>query len=213
MDKSQKGKKMKFSTRELVLLTVFGTLWGLVEIGLGSILHTLRLPLSGPLLAAIGIAIALVGRLFVPRRGATFYIGVVATLLKLFSIGSVVVGPMIGILFEAAIAEILLSLFGRPRRLSFITAGALAVIWTLIQPFFTGLLLFGRDIFVIWLDLLDRGSRLLSLDPAAPLWILILLILIYLAMGAAAGWLAWSSGHLLQSRLARTAFTPPHSTT
>ena len=201
---------MKFSTRELVLLTVFGTLWGLVEIGLGSLLHVLRVPMSGPLLAAVGLTIALIGRLFVPRRGSTFYIGVVAMVLKLFSIGSVVVGPMIGILFEAAIAEIVLTLFGRPRRLSFMLAGAFGVLWTLVQPFFTGLLLFSRDIFVIWLDFLDRGSRLFGLDPAAAIWFLAILATVHLVLGAAAGWLAWGSGRLLQSRLDGTSMLPSH---
>jgi len=32
---------MKFSTRELVLLAVFGALWGVVEITLGSVLKSL----------------------------------------------------------------------------------------------------------------------------------------------------------------------------
>lgn len=192
---------MRFSTRELVILTVFGTLWGVVEIGLGSLLHAINVPMSGTLLAAIGLAIALTGRLFVPRRGSTLFIGVVAMLLKLFSIGSVVVGPMIGILIEAGIAEIVLTAFGRPSRASFLLAGSLGILWTMFQPFFTGLLLFGRDIFGIWFDLLDRGSRLLGLDPAAAVWIVLILAAFHLAMGAAAGWLAWNAGRLLRARL------------
>ena len=192
---------MKFTTRELVTLTVFATLWGAVEISLGSLLHMLNVPMSGPLLAAIGLAIALIGRLFVPRRGSTIYIGVIVMVLKLFSIGSVVLGPMLGILIEAGIAEIVLTAFGRPRRLSFVLAGALGVLWTLAQPFFTGIVLFGRDIFVIWLDMLDRGSRLFGLDPAAAIWILLALGILHFTLGAVAGLLAWGSGRLLRERL------------
>ena len=192
---------MKFTTRELVTLTVFGTLWGVVEISLGSLLHVINIPLSGALLAAAGITIALIGRLFVPRRGSTFFIGVVAMILKLFSIGSVVVGPMIGILIEATIAELVLSLFGRPTRLSFIVAGALGVLWTLGQPFFTGFVLFGRDIFIIWLDLIDRGSQLFGIDSDAAIWILAILMVAHLVVGALAGLLAWSAGASLKTRL------------
>lgn len=195
---------MKLTTRELVTLTVFGTLWGAVEISLGSLLHLLHVPMSGPLLAAAGLAIALMGRLFVPRRGATLYIGVVATLLKLFSIGSVVLGPMVGIMAEALIAEVVLSVLGPPSQISFMIAGALGVLWTLIQPFFTGLLFFGRDIFVIWLDMLDQGARLLGLDASAAAWITLGLAGLYLTLGGAAGWLAWRAGRALQSRLARS---------
>ncbi|MCA9947909.1 MAG: hypothetical protein KC449_30715, partial [Anaerolineales bacterium] len=64
---------MKLSTRELVTIAVFGTLWGIVEISLGTVLKSLNVPLSGVVLAAIGLTVALVGRLFVPRRGATLF--------------------------------------------------------------------------------------------------------------------------------------------
>ncbi|MFU8773240.1 MAG: hypothetical protein ACNA8H_12575, partial [Anaerolineales bacterium] len=87
---------MKLSTRELATLAVFGALWGLVEISLGSVLKTLNVPLSGVVLAAIGLTIALTGRAFVPRRGSTLFIGVLAMLLKMFSLGGVIIGPMIG---------------------------------------------------------------------------------------------------------------------
>ncbi|HUW14610.1 MAG TPA: hypothetical protein VM537_33125, partial [Anaerolineae bacterium] len=124
---------MKLTTRELVTIAVFGTLWGMVEITLGTVLKSLNIPLSGVLLSTIGLLVALVGRVFVPRRGATLFIGVIAALLKLFSLGGVVVGPMIGILGEALVAEIALSIAGRPRRIGFMLAGALGVVWPLAQ--------------------------------------------------------------------------------
>jgi hypothetical protein len=104
---------MKFTTRELVTLAVFGALWGLVEISLGALLHVLHAPLTGVILAAVGITIALTGRAFVPHRGSTLFIGVIVLVLKLFSIGSVVLGPMVGILVEALLAELILSACGR----------------------------------------------------------------------------------------------------
>lgn len=199
---------MKFSTRELVTLTVFGALWGVVEISVGSLLHALNLPLSGTILAAAGLMIALIGRLFVPRRGSTIFIGVIAMVLKLFSIGSVVAGPMIGILAEAVIAEIILTAFARPSRPSFIVAGALGVLWTLFQPFVTGLLLFGRDIFVVWLDLLDLGGRIFGFESTSVLWIVLALALLHLLVGSIAGWLAWDVGGHLQIRMEGVAVVP-----
>ena len=86
---------MKLSTRELATLAVFGGLWGVVEISLGSVLKTLNIPLSGVVLAAIGLTVALTGRVFVPKKGSTLFIGVIATFLKLFSLGGVIIGPMI----------------------------------------------------------------------------------------------------------------------
>jgi len=196
---------MKRSTRELATLAVFGALWGLSEVSLGSVLKTLNIPLSGVILSAIGLTIALVGRVFVPKRGATLFIGVIAMFLKLFSLGGVIIGPMVGIITEAIVAEIVLTLGGKPRRSIFILAGALGVAWVLAQPFVTGPLLFGRTVFTVWLDLLDMGSRLLGLQPAAGVWILLAFLAIYLVVGGIIGWFSWDIARLLQIRLGRPA--------
>jgi len=194
---------MKNTTRELVTLAVFGALWGVVEISLGSVFHAVKMPMAGLGLAAVGLIIALVGRAFVPKRGSTIFIGVIATILKLFSIGAIVIGPMIGILSEALLAELVLSLFRRPSRLAFVSAAMLGVSWVLVQPFVTGLLLFGRDVFSVWLDTLDLGARLFGFDSQAVVWILAALVGFHLAVGAAAGWLAWWLSGLVFARLGR----------
>jgi len=195
---------MKFNTRELVTIAVFGVLWGIVEISLGTLLKSFRVPLSGAVLGAIGLAIALIGRLFVPRKGSTFFIGVIACLLKLFSLGGVIIGPMIGILSEALIAELVLSLGGKPRRALFVLAGALGVLWTFAQPFVTNPLLYGRSVMITWLNMLDQGSRLLGLGGDAVLLIALGLIAIHIALGGLAGWFAWSVGRQLQVRMGKT---------
>jgi len=196
---------MKNTTRELVTLAVFGTLWGVVEISLGSVLHGINIPMTGLVLAAVGLMIALIGRAFVPKRGSTIFVGVIATILKLFSIGAIIIGPMIGILAEALIAELVLSIFGRPTRASFIWAGMLGVLWTLVQPFVSGLLLFGRDLLSVWLEMLESGGRLFGLGTQAMVWIFGALLLMHLAVGALAGWLGWSLAGSINSRLGRNA--------
>lgn len=194
---------MKLNTRELATIAVFGTLWGISEITMGSILHTLNIPFTGAFLAAIGLMIALVGRVFVPKKGSTLFIGLIAMLLKLFNLGGIVIGPMVGILSEAILAEIVLSLFGKPRRLSLIIAGASGVIFTMLQPFITGPLLFGRTLFVVWLDLIDMGSRYLGLNDSAIFFIVGGLLIIYFIIGSVSGWMAWLIASQLKGRLGR----------
>lgn len=194
---------MKFSTKELVTLAVFGTLWGVSEITLGSVLKSLNIPISGILLAAIGLIIALVGRVFVPRKGSTLFVGVIAMLLKLFSLGGVIIGPMVGIITEAIVAEIILSAFGKPGRLSLMLAGAGGVLWVLVQPFVTNPLLFGRTLLDVWFDLLRRGSQLIGVDQSAVVGILLLMVVIHLLIGGLAGFISWELGHQLEARLGR----------
>lgn len=192
---------MKLTTRELVTLAIFGALWGMVEISMGSVLKALNIPLSGAVLAAIGVMIALIARQFVPKVGTTLFVGVIAMVLKLFSIGNILIGPMIAILMEAVLAEVILTLFRKPTLAACLVAGAIGSLWSLVQPFFTGVLIFGRELLTIWLDTLDLGKRLFGLDPKAAILVVLVLALVYALIGMLGGWLAKSIGSLLISRL------------
>ena len=150
---------MRFTTRELVLLGIFGALWGGVEISLGSLFHTLNLPMTGMLLSAIGLMVVLVGRYYVPRVGSTFFLGVIAALLKMLSLGGIVIWPMIAILMEALMAELVLTLFGRPSRVSFLAAGSLSVLYTLVHPFFSQGLMAGQGMVFVWELLVERSLQ------------------------------------------------------
>jgi hypothetical protein len=194
---------MKLTTRELVTIAIFGTLWGIVEMTLGGVLKSLNIPMSGMVLASIGLLIAMVGRRFVPRRGSTFFIGVIATILKLFSLGGVIIGPMVGILTEALVAEIVLSTRKEPNRMVMIIAGAFGVTWVVAQPFVTGPILFGRTLFVVWLDFLDSASRTLGLGSASVVVILSIYLLIHVVIGVFVGFLAWQVGGQVSTRLGK----------
>ncbi|MFZ5857927.1 MAG: hypothetical protein ACOYZ6_13945 [Chloroflexota bacterium] len=192
---------MKFSTRELVTLAVFGALWGLSEISLGSVFHAIDLPKTGLLLSTIGVMIACIGRLFVPRRGSTLFIGVIAMVLKLFSIGNVIIGPMIGIIAEAIVAELLLDAFRKPTLLAFIVTCAGGALWVFIHPFVTGLLIWGQSLVMVWLDMLDEGSRLFGIPTQAVYWIVLAVVILHLVVGVIGGWVAWKLANVLKIRL------------
>ena len=196
---------MKLSTRELVTIAIFGTLWGIVEMTLGGVLKSLDIPMAGMFLAAVGLIVALVGRVFVPKRGTTLFIGVIAMLLKLLSLGGVIIGPMLGIFAEALIAELVLSTRKVPNSTVMMAAGALGVTWVVGQPFVTGPLLFGRTVFVVWLDLLDSARRLLGLGSSAIFVVLGLFVLVHILMGVLAGVVAWNVGGQVHSRLGKGA--------
>jgi ABC-type thiamin/hydroxymethylpyrimidine transport system permease subunit len=192
---------MRFTIRDLVYIGVFGALWGAAEMTLGSLLHVLNVPFSGVLLAGIGITIALIGRLFVPRTGSVLFIGLVTALLKMLSLGGIVVNPMIGIVAESLLAEVVLSLWGRPRRASFVVAGGLAVFWPFVHPFFTQGILAGQGILTVYGWTLEKGANLLGLDPSALLLILGGLVGVHFLIGIIAGLLAWDAGRIVQLRL------------
>ena len=129
---------MKFTVRELVYIAIFGAIWGALEITLGSYLHVIFPPLAdtfvvGLVMASVGMVVALIGRLFVPRTGSVLMIGIVTAILKMISIGGVKVGPLAAILIESLLAELALFVARTPRRWSFIFAGAGHVLELLSQ--------------------------------------------------------------------------------
>ena len=83
-------------------------------------------------------------------------------------------------------------------------AGAAGVFWSFLQPFFTGLVLFGRDFPDIWDGVISKGGQMLGLDSGAVVGILLILVGLHLLFGAAGGWLAWDAGGAIQDRLGRT---------
>ena len=193
---------MRLSTRQLVYLGIFGALWGVVEMSLGSLLHILHVPMTGLFISSIGLMIAFIGRYFVPRRGSTLFIGAIAALLKMVSLGGIVIWPMIAILMEAVVGELILSAFGTPHRTAFVVAGALGVFYSLIHPFLSQGLLAGRGALFVWEMLIEQGGRAFNLSPHAPAFILGIFALLYLAAGVIAGIMAWNIARLVGQRLA-----------
>ncbi len=192
---------MRFNVRELVYIGIFGALWGAMEITSGSLLHVFNVPFSGVMLSGVGIAIALIGRLFVPRVGSVLFIGLVTAFLKMFSLGGIVVTPMIGIVAESLLAEIALTAMGKSRRVSFMIAGATATFWPLVHPFFTQGILAGTGLVTIYTRTIEKGAKLLGFDPSAVTIILIALVIIHLLIGCVAGLIAWDAGRVAQARL------------
>ena len=196
---------MKWTLRDWVYVAVFGALWGAVEISLGSYLHILFPPLTntflnGLVLTFIGVAIALIGRRFVPHRGAVLMIGVVTALLKLLSLGGVKVGPIVAILTESALMEVALLAGREPGPMGCILAGALAFAWNAVHPFIMSPLLFGQNIGQVYGRLVKDGAATLGLSVRQGILVLLMLLLIRLAVGGVAGGFAWSLGEAVRRR-------------
>ncbi len=197
-----------FTVRNWVTIGLFGALWGAVEIVLGSYLHLILPPqantfLTGVVLGGIGVAVALTGRHFVPKRGSVFLIGVVTALLKLLSPGGIKIGPIVAILVEGALMEIALWAAREPRHWTFMLAGALAIAWNLPHKFVMMRLLFGKGFADVFNKMVQDGSQSLGLDPSAAWLILFILLTIRLIVGAISGWSAWKLGGAVAHRLGR----------
>jgi len=199
--------KARFTTRDLVYIAVFGALWGVLEITLGSYLHLIFPPLATPLvgvgtiMTAMGMVVALIGRLFVPRTGSVLMIGIVVAMLKALSIGGVKLPAMMAIIIESLLAELGLILARRPNRGGFMLAGCLAVLWTFFHKFFASYVFLGRGIYDVYLGVLKQGAQSLGIGMGYALIIVAAFLLVRIVAGSLAGWLAWELGKAVQARL------------
>ncbi|MBN2359325.1 MAG: hypothetical protein JXR83_07715 [Deltaproteobacteria bacterium] len=176
----------------------FGALWGALEVTFGSFLHSLRVPLSGAMLAALGAALLIAVRQIEPRRGSSLAIGLVAAACKSISPGGIIVGPMVAILAESLLVE--LALLARPRSaIAAALAGALAVSWTVSQKLISQVVFFGGDVIKLYLEMLAKIARSLRLDAAAGWWVLALVAAILVVIGSSAGLWGRRVGRLAQT--------------
>lgn len=177
--------------RDTVLIGIFGALWGLMEISLGVIIKGLRIPMGGAFLTAAACLIFLNGRFFIRRRGSILMMGMVAALLKIFSVGTVIAGPFMAILIEATIAEGLILLLGI-NRISFVLTASTLSLYTILHPFIAQGLIFGDNIYKIYLETFKQIALILNIDMTNLGLVLLIYTGFHLILGIMAGWLAFS---------------------
>jgi len=184
-------------------IAVFGGLWGVAEITLGTALHAIHMPFKGLTLTAIGMIIILTSSRIVYTRGLFISMGVVAGSIKLLSIAGVRFTPFISILSESVIVEIVILLLG-VNILGFLLAASLACLYPLFHHLMGAWLFYGMDIFTVFLEYIQEMQNLLGLPAWGGMKILSIVALIYLTAGALAGLSAWKLSGYIQKRLGRT---------
>lgn len=185
----------KFNRRDTVLIATFGALWGLMEVTVGVTLKGLRIPMGGAILTALAVIIFSTGRYFVPQKGSVLMMGAVAAILKVFSIGTVIAGPFMAIILEALFGEILLSILGI-NRFSYMLTGMLLLLYSMVHPFISQGIVFGANIYKIYLESFTRLAEILHVSANHLLWIIFIYAGIHAILGLTAGWI----GYLLPRR-------------
>ncbi|MFO7743004.1 MAG: hypothetical protein R6X31_11895 [Anaerolineae bacterium] len=199
---------LSYRVRDWVTIGLFGALWGVVETTLGSYLNVIfpaftNTFFKGVILAGIGVAVALTGRFFVPRRGSLLLIGTVTALLKLLSPAGGKIGPVVAIGMQSVMMEAAASMARDPRRWTFVLGGALAVAWNFPHKFLMMGLMYGRNVAEVYWMLVEDGSRMLGLDRSVALLIVAALLGVRLIVGGISGWSAWALGGAVAHRLGR----------
>ena len=175
--------------RLLVYPTVFGALWGALEMTAGTALHMMHFPFRGAMMAGLGAVLLSCERVYTPVRGATLATGLAAMAVKCLSLGGFKLGPTVGILIESAVLEAVFTLFGTGTLPVFL--GSVAACLEGIPHFFTtNWILYGRGVFDSYLQALSGVQRLFGLPDGSWRALLALWLAGHLLLGAFWGLIA-----------------------
>ena len=188
-------EKQAYRNRFWAFVTVFGTLWGGLELTLGTFLHVLHVPKTGFIMVALSAILLVAQRNIFPARWSTLAAGVIAACIKSLSPGGIIAGPIIGILGEALIIE--LCLLAAPRNLVLnMFAGSVALLWSQLQSVFKLWLYYGTDFLASVIKVIEKFLKIQW--TAAVGWTVVgILLLIILGTGAVSGII----GHRLGRRV------------
>ena len=175
--------------KNYILLSLLGTLWGIIETQLGSLLHAADLPFIGLLMMSFGIFFQTTGRLITRMRGSTLLMAIVVIFIKMLIIGGIAFPIAVAIFIQSLLLE---SLYYRafPSRWRTCIAGAFAVSYSLFHPFLSLPLFMGLSFYDAYNRIVLGGSALLGLPEQSAWLIFLLLFLLHLSIGATSAFLS-----------------------
>jgi len=182
------GISQKLQENDALFIAVFGTFWGIIESTFGTALHMFRFPFTGLVLGQAGMMILLNASTIHYKRGNILIMGMIAALIKAVAISTIKVGPIMGIISEALVIELVLILAGRSK-FSFVLSGTLISLLPICINLTTKTISFGFTFLEFLVDFLDSLSEIFSF--AAGWYLVGIYFTIHLSIGAMAGWLAW----------------------
>ncbi len=187
----------------------YAVLQSVTEIGVGSVVHSLRLPLGGHLLSLNQTALlvlaskpdpALPGSETRKRAiGSASGVAFVSALLKGLSPAGKRATPMLAIAMQGALFSSGLALFGT-NIVGALLGALLLSVWGFIQPLLLATFIFGRSlldgIVVLWTEL----ANTLGWDAELGFWILGAVVAAKAVAAIGVAWIAWAASPEREAR-------------
>jgi len=179
---------------DIILTALFGALWGVIELSLGTVLHASKLPFRGTILTIVAVVLISVSRSFITYKGSVIAISSVAASLKLITIPGFNITPFIAIIVEGIIGELVFTVLSYNFISSLIT-GSLILIYTLIHSFVMQGVFFGFNIYNVYIDIINSIGKSINYKGEISYLIIPLIVFIYIFLGSLAGWFGWAAAN------------------
>ncbi len=166
--------------------SVVGGLWASMEIITGSFLHNTRLPFAGTILAFAGTILLIGFYQLWPQKGLIIRAGFITAIMKSVSPSAIILGPMTGIITEAALIEVVIILLGNNFP-SAATAGILSLSSALFHKIVSVIILYGFDVIKVYVNVINFALKQFKIQEAEPTEMLFALLIVYVVAGIVAG--------------------------
>ena len=173
--------------------SVIGSLWASLEILVGSFLHNIGFPLAGTVLSMSSVVIMIAFLQIWPERGIIWRASLITALMKSISPSAIIIGPMTGILAEGILIEMAISIFG-VNAIGVLIGGAVAVFSTILHKVATLLIIYGFDLIKIFENLYYFAVKQIGHEDLSPIFLLLILSLIYVFAGLISALLGYYYG-------------------
>jgi hypothetical protein len=169
---------------------LFGTLWGAIEATLGTALYLSKLPMRGAIIGLAGLLCLVCLRRLQPRPGVCLLAGVVAIFLKVFTLGGLYTGPIIGIGVQALSLEVAFTATGG-RAIGAAIGGFLALATNPLQMIITTWVVTGTDAVRAYLLLLQEAAEAVGFGGLRAEIVFAVVVVVKGLIGLAGGFWAW----------------------
>lgn len=176
--------------RQWTYAALFGALWGALEASVGTAVHLGRMPLRGMLMGILGLLCLVCLRRLQPRPGVCLLAGLVAAFLKIFTLGGLYPGPLVGIMVEAVSVELAMTLTGG-RALGAVLGGAVTLGTNPVQKLAMTWLVAGTEAMRSIVDVGEKTFASIGLQGLGPVAIVTALVATEAVVGALGGLWAW----------------------
>ena len=184
---------------KLIVIAMLGAVWGILEAQLGTMLHALGLPFIGALMMSFGLLFLIAARMITNLRFSSLLLAFVVSFIKFLFVGGIAIYPLLGIILQATIFELLVW-NNRAMLFRYLLASGFCLTYSLFHPFLTQGLLGGWKIMAVYSRLVDSGSAVLGLPDHFGYWILIFLVVCHFLIGSAAAFVAFHFIKILERR-------------
>ena len=175
---------------------LFGALWGALEASVGTAVYLGKVPLRGTLMGLLGLLCLICLRRLQPRPGVCLLAGVVAVFLKVFTLGGLYPGPLIGIAVQALAVEVAMTASGG-RAIGAAVGGALTLASNPLQKLTMTWLISGTEAMRAYFELLEASVAHVGVEGVRPAVVVGTVVVATAAIGALGGlWAWWVAGRV-----------------